>query len=512
MTIQQIGVIVAGLLAGGVVGIVIAKKAMARRLQAVTEQTEKLLRDVRSDAEREKKNLLGEAKDEIYRSRQELEREVKERRGELQRSERRLEQKEENLDRKLEKASRREEEMKNRQEQFDKKILEVEDVKRQQVEKLEEVAALSRDEAREILLKEVEESAQRAMGLKLKELEEKVRREANRKAQEIIVAAVQRCAVEKASEVAVSVVPLPSDEMKGRIIGREGRNIRAFETATGVDLIVDDTPEAVTLSCFDPIRREVARRSLEKLVIDGRIHPARIEELVQKAEQDVAESVAEAGEQAMLDLGIKHMHTELVNLVGQLRYRFSYGQNALQHSMEVAFISGIIANELGANEEMARRAGLLHDIGKAVDHKVEGPHALIGADLAKRYGEAPEVINAIGSHHEDMEIQTVYDVIVTAADAISAARPGARRESLDAYVKRLEKLETLALSFKGVSKAYAIQAGREVRVMVAPMVQDEAAVAKLAYDIARKIEEELKYPGQIKVTAIKEIRSSDLAK
>ncbi|MDY3867812.1 MAG: ribonuclease Y, partial [Pyramidobacter sp.] len=344
------------------------------------------------------------------------------------------------------------------------------------------------------------------------ELEEKAKREANRKARDIIVTAVQRCAVENSSEVAVSVVSLPNDEMKGRIIGREGRNIRAFETATGVDLIVDDTPEAVTLSCFDPVRREIARLSLEKLVVDGRIHPARIEELVARATEDVEESIAEAGEQALLELGIKQMHSELINIVGQLRYRFSYGQNALQHSMEVAHISGIIAAELGVNEETARRAGLLHDIGKAVDFKVEGPHAIIGADLAKRYGEAPEIINAIGSHHEEMEVMSIYDVIVSAADAISAARPGARRESLDAYVKRLEKLETLATGIKGVSKAFAIQAGREVRVVVAPNVPDEAAVAKLAFDIARKIEEELKYPGQIKVTAIKEIRASDLAK
>ena len=300
--------------------------------------------------------------------------------------------------------------------------------------------------------------------------------------------------------------------MKGRIIGREGRNIRAFETATGVDLIVDDTPEAVTLSCFDPVRREIARLSLEKLVVDGRIHPARIEELVAKATAEVEESIADAGDQTLMELGIKQMNPELVRTIGQLRYRYSYGQNALQHSMEVAYISGMIASELGVNEELARRAGLLHDIGKAVDFKIEGPHALIGADLAKRYGEPPEVINAIGSHHEDMEVKSIYDVIVATADAISAARPGARRESIDAYVKRLEKLETVANGFKGVSKAFAIQAGREVRVLVAPSVPDEASVAKLAYDIARKIEEELKYPGQIKVTAIKEIRASDLAK
>ncbi len=503
---------VVGLGFGTMTGMMTSKKLAAGKLAEAKRQSQQVLENARATAERESENILSRARDEAYRQRQDSEREAKERRLEFQRTERRLEQKEENLDRKLEKISRREEDMKARQEVLERKIQESEDLCQQQVRRLEEVARMSEEEARDLLLARAEESAQRAIGMRLKELEEKARREASRKAQELIVTAVQRCAVESSSEVAVSVVSLPSDEMKGRIIGREGRNIRAFETATGVDLIVDDTPEAVTLSCFDPVRREIARLSLEKLVVDGRIHPARIEELVAKATVDVEESIVEAGEQALLDLGIKHMHSELIRLVGQLRYRFSYGQNVLQHSLEVAHLSGIMAAELGANEEVARRAGLLHDIGKAVDHKIEGPHALIGADLAKRYNEAPEIVNAIGSHHEDLEVQTIYDVIVASADAISAARPGARRESLDAYVKRLEKLETLAKSFKGVSKAYAIQAGREVRIMVTPNVPDEAAVAKLAFDVARKIEEELKYPGQIKVTAIKEIRASDLAK
>lgn len=507
---------VVGLIAGGAVGYFASKTAIKvagkAQMEEAKAQSEKIVKDARLDADRERQSVLTRARDEAYSLRQAAEKEAKERRLEVDRTERRLEQKEENLDKKLDKITRREEEVKNRLDNLDKKLAEAEELKQQQSAKLEEVAALSQDAAREILLRQVEESAQRDIGLKLKELEEQYQREAARRAREIVVSAVQRCAVEQSSDVAVSVVPLPSDEMKGRIIGREGRNIRAFETVTGVDLIVDDTPEAVTLSCFDPIRREIARRALERLVVDGRIHPARIEELVAKAEQDVEESIVEAGEQAVLDLGIKQMHSELVHLVGQLRYRFSYGQNALQHSLEVAYLSGMIANELELDEEMARRAGLLHDIGKAVDHKIEGPHALIGADLAKRYGECPEVINAIGAHHEDMEVKSIYDVIVATADAISAARPGARRESLDAYVKRLEKLETLAKSFKGVQKAYAIQAGREVRIMVAPQVLDEASVAKLAYDIARKIEDELKYPGQIKVTVIKEIRASDLAK
>lgn len=501
-----------GLIGGAFAGMFIAKSVAARKVADARRKAEGILREAQANASRDSKNMLSEARDEVYKLRLEADKEAKERRAELQRSERRLEQKEETLDKKMEKISRREEDLKSRQEDLEKKIQEAEALCQRRITDLEQVAQMTRDQAREQLLHEVEASAQRAIGQRLIELEEKAKREANRKARDIVVTAVQRCAVENSSEVAVSVVSLPTDEMKGRIIGREGRNIRAFETATGVDLIVDDTPEAVTLSCFDPVRREIARLSLEKLVVDGRIHPARIEELVAKATEDVQESIAEAGEQALLELGIKQMNSELVNIVGQLRYRFSYGQNALQHSMEVAHISGIIAAELGVNEETARRAGLLHDIGKAVDFKVEGPHALIGADLAKRYGETPEIINAIGSHHEEMEVNSIYDVIVAAADAISAARPGARRESLDAYVKRLEKLETLANGIKGVSKAFAIQAGREVRVVVAPNVPDEAAVAKLAFDIARKIEEELKYPGQIKVTAIKEIRASDLAK
>lgn len=507
---------VIGVVVFGFIGFYGSKKATQKAekatLDQAKQQAEQLLQDARSQGEQQKKMILAEAREEVYHLRHEVEKEVRERRGEVERIERRLEQKEENLDKKLEKVSRKEEDYKRKFDALEEKNIEIEKLKQAQEVKLEEVAGLSRDEARQVLIEQVEESARYDMGRKLKEVEEQYQREASRRAREIVVSAVQRCAVEQASEVAVSVVPLPNDEMKGRIIGREGRNIRAFETATGVDLIVDDTPEAVTLSCFDPIRREVARRALERLVVDGRIHPTRIEELVQKAEADVEESVIEAGEQALLDLGIKQMHSELSKLIGSLRYRYSYGQNALKHSMEVAFLSGMIANALDLDEGLARRAGLLHDLGKAVDHKIEGPHALIGADLAKRYGECAEVVNAIGAHHEDIEMKTAYDVIVATADAISAARPGARRESLDAYVKRLESLENLAGEFNGVNKAYAIQAGREVRVMVSPEVKDEAEVTKLAYDIARKIEAELKYPGQIKVTAIKEIRSTELAK
>lgn len=504
--------VVAGLVFGVAGGLLISRSLGGKHLVNAQKQADQLMKKAVKDGEHRKREILSEVREETFQMRQEAEKEAKDRRSELQRAERRLEQKEENLDKKIDRVSKREEDLKVKMDGVDKRLQETDKLKQDQVEKLEEIAQLSRDQAKDILMKEVEEKAQNSLGMLIKDLEEKARLEAARKAREIIVTAVQRCAVEHSSDVAVSVVSLPSDEMKGRIIGREGRNIRAFETETGVDLIVDDTPEAVTLSCFDPVRREIARRALERLVNDGRIHPARIEELIQKATEEVEETIMESGEQCLIDLGIKHMHVDLIRLVGSLKYRYSYGQNGLQHSMEVAHISGIIAAELGADEDVAKRAGLLHDIGKAVDHKIEGPHALIGADLAKRYNEPEEIINAIGSHHEDMECKTVYDVIVASADAISAARPGARRESLDAYVKRLEKLEILAKSFKEVSKAYAIQAGREVRVMVAPNISDEGVINKLAFDVAKKIEEEMKYPGQIKVTAIKEFRAVEYAK
>jgi ribonuclease Y len=511
LTFAIVGII-AGIAAGVGAGFLLSKTLGAKHLEGARTQAKAILLEAAQESDRLKREKLTEAKEEIFRLRQEIEREGKERRAELQRAERRLEQKEENLDKKTERVSHREDELKARHEELDAKLTEAESLKAQQLQRLEEIASLTSEEARDILLRQVEEEAQHLIGLRLKELEEKAKREADRKAKEVIVTAVQRCAVEYTSEVAVSVVPLPSDEMKGRIIGREGRNIRSFEAVTGVDLIVDDTPEAVTLSSFDPVRREVARLALERLVVDGRIHPARIEELVEKAAKEVEESIVEAGEGALLDTGIKNMNMELVRIIGQLKYRYSYGQNALQHSLEVAHIAGIIAAELGLDEELARRAGLLHDIGKAVDHQVEGPHAVIGADLAKRFNESSSVINAIASHHEDVEQQSVYDVIIAAADAASASRPGARRESLDAYVRRLEKLEDLAKSFNGVSKAYAIQAGREVRVVVSPNVTDDGLVHKLAFDIARKIEDEMKYPGQIKVTVSRETRATEYAK
>ncbi|MDR3230918.1 MAG: ribonuclease Y [Synergistaceae bacterium] len=509
---QPVLFLILGVIAGGCVGYLIVRAIDNSRMAGVKGQTVTILQEAAEAAERLKRELLTEGKDEIFKLRQDAERDIRERRGELQRAERKIEQKEENLDRKLDRVAHKEEELRHRQEELEQRAAEIEIVLKQQLARLEEIAGMTRSEAQEILLRKTEEEAQYIIGLRLKELEEKAKREADRRARDIVITAVQRCAVEHSSDATVSVVPLPTDDMKGRIIGREGRNIRAFETLTGVDLIVDDTPEAVTLSSFDPVRREIARLSLERLITDGRIHPARIEELIDKATRDVEEQIMEAGEAALLETGIKNLHTELIRTLGQLKFRFSYGQNALSHSLEVAHISGVIAAELGIDEEMARRAGLLHDLGKAVDHQVEGPHAIIGADLAKRFGERPEIISAIASHHDNVEAKNIYDVIVACADAISASRPGARRESLDAYIKRLEKLEELAQAFNGVSKAYAIQAGREVRVVVMPNNTDDGTVHKLAYDIARKIEEEMKYPGQIKVTVSREMRSTEYAK
>ncbi|GHS98903.1 ribonuclease Y [Synergistales bacterium] len=500
------------LIMGGGFGFLISRTIDNSRFNSVRNQTNAMLKETTETAERIKKDRVTEARDEVFKLRQDADRDIKERRGEIQRTERKLEQKEENLDRKLEKVGHKEDELRHRQDEMDARAAEIESLIKQQVERLEEIAGMTREEAQEILLRKTEEEAQYIIGLRLKELEEKAKRESERKARDVVIMAIQRCAVEYSSDATVSVVPLPNDDMKGRIIGREGRNIRAFETLTGVDLIVDDTPEAVTLSSFDPVRREIARLSLERLIVDGRIHPARIEELIEKSSREVEEEIIDAGESAVLETGIKNIHAELIRTLGQLKFRFSYGQNALSHSLEVSYLSGMIASELGIDQELARRSGLLHDLGKAVDHQVEGSHAIIGADLARRFGERPEVISAIASHHDNPECKNIYDVIVACADAISASRPGARRESLDAYIKRLEKLEELAQAFTGVSKAYAIQAGREIRVVVMPNNTDDGTVHKLAYDIARKIEEEMKYPGQIKITVSREMRATEYAK
>jgi len=500
------------LVVGTSIGYVAFRASEKRKFKEARTESEKLMFDAKRKAEQTKHDIVAEGKDEIYRLRQEFDRETKDRRAEIQRSERRLEQKEENLDKKLENVSRKEDEIRSREGLIQEKLDRLSNRENELVEQLERIAQLSREEAKQQLLVRMESEAQHVIGLRLKALEEKAKREADKKAQDIIATAIQRCGVEFTSESVVTAAAIPSDEMKGRIIGREGRNIRTFETLTGVDLIVDDTPEVVTLSSFDPVRREVARVSLERLIADGRIHPTRIEEIIEKAEKDVQMQVLETADEALMEVGIKNMDDNLAEILGQLRFRTSYGQNALHHSLEVAHLSGILAAELGVDQALARRAGLLHDIGKAVDFKIEGPHAQIGANLAKRYGEDPIIINAIASHHEEEEPQSIYAVIVAAADAISAARPGARRESLEAYVKRLEQLEDIAKSFDGVEKAFAIQAGREVRVAISPSVTDDGVMQKTAYDIARRIEEEMRYPGQIKVTLVRETRAVDYAK
>ncbi len=500
------------LIAGALAGFAVQQAAEKKKYKNAKTDAETILVDAKRKAEQAKRELLAEGKEEVHRMRQEFERDTKERRAEIQRAEKRLDQKEDNLDKKLDNVSRKEDELRNRETQIQEKVNRLAARENELVDKLEQIAKLTREEAKAQLLAQVEADAQHHIGLRLKVLEEKAKREADKKAQDIIATAIQRCGVEFTSDAVVTAVAIPSDEMKGRIIGREGRNIRTFETLTGVDLIVDDTPEVVTLSSFDPVRREVARVSLERLIADGRIHPTRIEEIIAKAEKDVQEQVLETADAALMETGIKDMNDNLAEILGQLRFRTSYGQNALHHSLEVAHLSGILAAELGVDQGLAARAGLLHDIGKAVDFKIEGPHAQIGANLAKRYGEDPIIINAIAAHHEEEEPQSIYAVIVAAADAISAARPGARRESLEAYVKRLEQLGEIAKGFQGVDKAFAIQAGREVRVVVEPSVTDDGAMQKLAYDIARRIEEEMRYPGQIKVTLVRETRAVDYAK
>ncbi|MGI6307855.1 MAG: ribonuclease Y [Dethiobacteria bacterium] len=501
-----------GILLGLGVGYFIPKYFTETKLMSAEEAAKKILKEAEEKARTEKKEKILEAKEEVHKLRHELEKETKERRLELQRLERRILQKEEILDKKTFQLEKRDEELKKREEETVLIRKRMEEIHQQQLQELEKISGLSTEEAREVILKRVKDEIQYELAQMIKDVEQQAKEEAEKKAREIISQAIQRYAADHVSESTVSVVSLPNDEMKGRIIGREGRNIRTLETLTGIDLIIDDTPEAVILSGFDPIRREVARLALEKLIIDGRIHPARIEEMVEKARHEVDAQIREEGEQATFEAGVHGLHPELVKMLGRLRFRTSYGQNVLKHSLEVAHLASIMAAELGLDIKLAKRAGLLHDIGKALDHEIEGPHVVNGAELAKKFRESLEVNNAIAAHHGDIEPQTLEAVLVQAADAISAARPGARRETLEAYIKRLEKLEEIADSFDGVEKAYAIQAGREIRIMVKPDKIDDVTATQVAREITKKIEKELEYPGQIKVTVIREIRAVEYAR
>ena len=497
---------------GFVAGFAYRKKIAEKEIGSAEEEATRILNDAIKAAETKKREAVVEAREEVFKIRAEADKEIKERRSDVQKQERRMQQKEEQLDRKYEAIEQREEKLNRKLKEADETLEEVHALKASQLETLEKLSGLTAEEAKNFLISKVEEEARHDAALKLKEIDQQLKEEADRKAREVIALAIQRCAADHASEVTVSVVPLPNDEMKGRIIGREGRNIRALENLTGVDLIIDDTPEAITLSSFDPVRREVARIALEKLISDGRIHPTRIEEMVEKAKNEVEATIKQEGERAMFETGVHGLHPELVKILGRMRYRTSYGQNVLNHSIEVAHIAGLLAGELGANVTLAKRAGLLHDIGKALDHEVEGSHVAIGVELAKKYRENAEVIHAIEAHHGDVEAHTVVACLVQAADAISAARPGARRENLEAYIKRLEKLEELAESFDGVEKSFAIQAGREIRIIVKPDIVKDDEMILLARDLAKKIEDEMSYPGQIKVHVVRETRAIEYAK
>ncbi len=503
---------VAGLIVGAFAGFIIYKKMQEARMGAAKDAANIIINDAKKEAESRKREALVEAREEIHRMNTEAERENKERRNEITRLERRVIQKEETLDKKLDTLEKKEENLAKKDHEVNERLQNLEELNAQKKEELEKISGLSSLDAKEMLLKNVEEEIKHETALLIKELETQAHEEADKKAREIITMAIQRVAADHVAETTVSVVALPNEEMKGRIIGREGRNIRTLETMTGIDLIIDDTPEAVILSGFDPVRREVARVALEKLILDGRIHPARIEEMVEKSKKEVDQRIRDAGEQAIFDTGIHGIHPELMKLLGRLHFRTSYGQNVLKHSIEVSHLAGIMAAELGADVTLAKRAGLLHDIGKAIDHEVEGPHVTIGADQAKKYGENAEVVNAIAAHHGDEETITLEACLVQAADAISAARPGARRENLESYIKRLENLEQIADSFEGVDKSFAIQAGREIRVMVKPDKVTDVIAERLVHDIAKRIETELEYPGQIKVVVIRETRVSDFAK
>ena len=503
---------VASLFVGLLVGFIIRKKISEAKIGSAELEAKRIVEEGEKAAETLKKEALIEAKEKIIKDKNEFEKELRERRNEVTRLERRVAQREETLDKKVESYERKEEILRTKIKEQEDLMAKAEEIRQQQLTKLEAIAGLSREEAKEELVRQIEDDAKHEAVMKIVEIESQLKEDADRKAREIISLAIQRCASDHVSEATVSVVALPNDDMKGRIIGREGRNIRTIETMTGVDLIIDDTPEAITVSCFDPVRREVARLALEKLILDGRIHPTRIEETVEKARKEVDNIIKQAGERATFDTGVHGLNNELVKLLGRLRYRTSYGQNVLDHSIEVAHIAGIIADELGVDSTLAKRAGLLHDIGKSMTQEVEGSHVQIGVDIARKYKENRDVIHAIEAHHNDVEPQTIIAMIVQAADAISAARPGARREDLENYLKRLQKLEEIANSFPGVEKSFAIQAGREIRVMVKPEEVNDDQMILTAREIVKKIEGSLEYPGQIKIQLIRESRAIEYAK
>ncbi len=495
-----------------IIAIAYRKKVYEAKIGSADEKAREIIDEALKTAETKKREALLEAKEEALKAKNEFERETKERRAELQRYEKRVLTKEETLDRKTEALEKKEARLSQKESELDKVKQEVEEFHERQLQELEKISGLTSEQAKEYLIKTVEDEVKHETALLIKDLESKAKEEADKKAKDYVVTAIQRCAADHVAETTISVVQLPNDEMKGRIIGREGRNIRTLETMTGVDLIIDDTPEAVILSAFDPIRREVARIALEKLIVDGRIHPARIEEMVEKAQKEVEVMIREAGEAATLEVGVHGIHPELVKLLGKMKFRTSYGQNALKHSIEVAILSGLLAGEIGVDVRLAKRAGLLHDIGKSIDHEMEGTHVQIGVDLCRKYKESPVVINAVEAHHGDVEFSSLIACIVQAADTISAARPGARRETLETYTNRLKQLEDITNGFKGVDKSFAIQAGREVRVMVVPEQISDADMVLLARDLSKKIENELEYPGQIKVNVIRESRVTDYAK
>ncbi|MCI8878776.1 MAG: ribonuclease Y [Oscillospiraceae bacterium] len=493
-------------------GILYRKKVSEKEISSAEEEARRIVNEAIKSSESKKREALLEAKEEILQSRAEYEKEEKSRRADLQKQERRLQQKEENLDRKTENIERKEEALNQKHADADSEMEEIKVIKRSQTEMLERISGFTAEEAKNYLIAQVENEVTHETALKIKEIEARAKEEADQKAKEIVATAIQRCAADHVAEITVSVVPLPNDEMKGRIIGREGRNIRTIETLTGVDLIIDDTPEAITVSCFEPVRREIARVALEKLIADGRIHPTHIEEMVEKARREVESVVKSEGERAALETGVRGLHPEVQKMLGKLHYRTSYGQNVLQHSIEVAHIAGLMASELGVDVHAAKRAGLLHDIGKALDHEYEGTHVNLGVEFCRKFKEKEDILNAIQAHHGDVECKTLVACLVQAADAVSAARPGARRENLENYIKRLEKLEEITGTYPGVEKSYAIQAGREVRVMVRPEAVSEDQMVILARELAKRIEDELEYPGQIKVHVIRETKVVEYAK